>query len=150
MDKMKVHSSCLRDKSLKNVPEYVPMELLNEEQAERNHSQSLSRLNERGGMGIAEILDNIHKRRLSFRGETQADVDELNEIIERGFGKPITIELSLSQTKKFHDWQKLFGEELPNIGMTGGHFGLEIIFTSIGLVIYGKSWKGDKIDLTEL
>lgn len=59
------------------------------------------------------------------------------------------IKLTDSQVKKYDDWKKLFGSELPNIGMTGGHFGLEIIFTSIGIVIHGISWKGDKIDLTE-
>lgn len=65
-------------------------------------------------------------------------------------GKSPSSILNESQEKKFKNWQKLFGEELPNIGATGGHFSLEIIYTSIGEVIYGKSWKGDKIDLTEL
>ena len=79
---MKVHSTCLRDKSLTNVPKEVPTTLLNEEFALNNHSQTLERLNERGGMGILEILDNIHRRKLSYRNETQNDVDELNRIIQ--------------------------------------------------------------------
>ena len=78
---MKVHSTCFRDKSLTNVPKKVSFGLLNEEFALNNHSQTLERLNERGGMGILEILDNIHKRKLSYRNETQKDVDELNNII---------------------------------------------------------------------
>lgn len=59
------------------------------------------------------------------------------------------IELSKSQIDKFQKWQESFGE-LPNIGATGGHFGLKIIFTSIGEVIHGVSWNNKEIDLTEL
>ena len=58
------------------------------------------------------------------------------------------IELSETQVKKFQEWQESFGE-LPHIGATGGHFGLKIIFTSIGEVIYGTAWNGKEIDLTE-
>jgi hypothetical protein len=61
----------------------------------------------------------------------------------------MTIELSETQVKKFQEWQETFGE-LPHIGVTGGHFGLKIIFTSIGEAIYGISWDGKQIDLTEL
>lgn len=82
MKMMKVHSASGRDKNLKNVPDFVPMGLLNEEQAQHNHSQSLDRLNERGGLGVLEILDNIHKRKLTHRAyETQEEVDELNKLI---------------------------------------------------------------------
>ena len=58
------------------------------------------------------------------------------------------IQLTPSQVQKFEEWKKSFSE-LPYIGATGGHFGLEIIFTSIGEVIIGKSWGGEKIDLTD-
>ena len=58
------------------------------------------------------------------------------------------IELSEKQEEKFEAWKKSFGK-LPNIGATGGHFGLEIIFTSIGEVIHGIAWNDEKIDLTE-
>ncbi len=82
METMKVHSTCLRNKNLKNVPCDIPMELLNEEQAQINHGQSLKRLNERGGLGIAEILSNIKKDKSIYREEeTQEMVDELNEIV---------------------------------------------------------------------
>ena len=64
------------------APESVPMNLLNEEQAQTNHGQSLDTLNKRGGLGILEILDNIHKRRLSQRKESWADVQELNTLIK--------------------------------------------------------------------
>lgn len=60
----------------------------------------------------------------------------------------MTIKLTDEQVKKFKEW-KLSFDELPYIGSTGGHFGLEIIFTSIGQVIHAINWKGDKIDLTE-
>lgn len=60
----------------------------------------------------------------------------------------MTIELSDTQVRKFEEWKESFGE-LPHIGATGGHFGLKIIFTSIGEVIYGIAWNGEKIDLTE-
>lgn len=42
-----------------NVPARVPMYLLNEEQAHRNHGQTLQRLKERGGLGIKEALSLI-------------------------------------------------------------------------------------------
>lgn len=59
-----------------------------------------------------------------------------------------SIELSEKQLKKFNSWIKSF-KKLPDIGATGGHFGLEITFTSLGSVIIGKSWDGKQIDLTE-
>lgn len=60
----------------------------------------------------------------------------------------IAIELSKEQEQKFNKWKDTFGE-LPNIGATGGHFGLKIIFTSIGVVIEGFAWTGESIDLAE-
>lgn len=60
----------------------------------------------------------------------------------------MTIELTDEQVKKYEEWKISFGK-LPHLGATGGHFGLEITFTSIGEVIHGTNWKGDKIDLTE-
>ena len=80
---MRVHSTCFEKRlGLINVPKEVPDTILTEEWAQRNHGQTLKRLNERGGMGILEMLDNIHKRGLSYRKETQKDVDELNELIK--------------------------------------------------------------------
>lgn len=78
---MKVHSSSRNNKELKNVPSFVPFKFLNEEQAEHNHSQSLDKLNGRGGLGVLEVLDIIHKRKWSHRVETQQEVDELNSLI---------------------------------------------------------------------
>lgn len=48
-----------KDKRL--FPEYFPWHLLNEEMAQKNHSQSLERLNERGGLSVDEITCNIKK-----------------------------------------------------------------------------------------
>ncbi len=82
MESMKVHSESLFDKTLTGVPTTVPIGLLSEEQAKNNHQQTLERLNERGGLGIMEMLDNIHRRKLSRQRETQSDVDELNTLIK--------------------------------------------------------------------
>ena len=61
----------------------------------------------------------------------------------------MVIELTDDEVKKFEDWKLSFGE-LPNIGFTGGHFGVEIIFTSIGKIITAKAWNGDELLLTEI
>jgi len=61
----------------------------------------------------------------------------------------MVIELNDDEVKKFEDWKISFGE-LPNIGFTGGHFGLEIIFTSLGKIITAKAWNGDQLLLTEI
>lgn len=41
----------------------VPMDILNEEWAQKNHSQSLARLKERGGLCFSEMAAIIEKRR---------------------------------------------------------------------------------------
>lgn len=60
-----------------------------------------------------------------------------------------SIELNDKQLKKFNSWIKSF-KNLPDIGATGGHFGLEITFTTLGSVITGTSWDGKTINLTEI
>jgi len=60
----------------------------------------------------------------------------------------MVIQLTPIQVQKFENWKSQF-KPLPYLGATGGHFGLQITFTSIGNVVYGINWKGDKIDLTE-
>lgn len=77
----KVHSGDRTNSKLSNVPDTVPWGILNEDQAERNHSQSLSLLNERGGLGVLEMLNNIDKNGLDFRGPTQVEVDRLNKVV---------------------------------------------------------------------
>lgn len=79
---MLVHSGDRNNKNLKNVPYDVPFDLLDERMAQYNHSQTLDRLNERGGLGVLEILNNIDNKKLEFRGATQQEVDRLNTIIE--------------------------------------------------------------------
>lgn len=69
-----------------DMPTEIPWDMLNELMAERNHGQTLKRLNERGGLGITECLFNIKGIRLQFREETRQDVDELKHLIE-GFLK---------------------------------------------------------------
>ena len=60
---MKIHSQCecfpfFRRIGITDIPDG----LLNEEWAQRNHSQSLKRLNERGGITIMEALSIIKQR----------------------------------------------------------------------------------------
>lgn len=70
--------------NLKNYPNDMPWNLLNEDRAKKNHSQTLSRLNERGGMCVSEILHNLKDEPLSFSvHENQGMVDELNHIISK-------------------------------------------------------------------
>jgi len=75
------HSSGLRKQEelelFKDCPEAIPFAMLNEEQAKRNHSQTLKRLNERGGLGVAEALDIIKKQRWSTTKESRQAVEEL-------------------------------------------------------------------------
>lgn len=68
---------------LSGVPKYVPMYMLHEDQAIKNHSQTLERLNQRGGLSVGEILDNLkrQKQTISFEDITQEHIDELNLII---------------------------------------------------------------------
>lgn len=58
------------------------------------------------------------------------------------------IELSKEQSERFENWKKSF-EPLPYIGTNGGHFGLQIIFTSVGEIIFGTAWNEKEINLTE-
>jgi len=68
--------------ALQNYPSTIPWDMLDEKWANHNHSQTLSRLNERGGMCVSEIWHNIKKEKLNFHSkETQEDVDALNELI---------------------------------------------------------------------
>lgn len=78
---MKVHPTSRSEWKDHNCPEKVPYSLLSEEQAKRNHDQTLDRLNERGGMGVLELLDNIHKRRLSHGRESIQHLEELKRIL---------------------------------------------------------------------
>ncbi len=41
----------------------IPMNMLNEEWAQKNHSQSLERLNDRGGLAVSEVIAIIEKRK---------------------------------------------------------------------------------------
>lgn len=49
------------------APRYIRWSALSEEQAQRNHSQSLDRLAQRGGLSPEEIVFNVERRRLDWR-----------------------------------------------------------------------------------
>lgn len=58
------------------------------------------------------------------------------------------IELTSKEAEAFERFKEKF-KPLPSIGATGGHFGLRIIFTSIGNVIHAISWDGSYEDITD-
>lgn len=76
---MRVHSSSIRE--FEFCPSDIPDGILNELTALQNHNQTLARLNERGGMGVLEFLDNIHRRKLSKIPEAQEHVEELKDLV---------------------------------------------------------------------
>lgn len=63
------------------APAYVRWSALNEEWAQRNHSQSLDALAARGGMSPEEIIFNVDRRRLDWR--------EMKALTKEEWGKRI-------------------------------------------------------------
>lgn len=57
----------------------VPMRLLSSDMAENNHSQSLKRLKERGGLAVGEILAIMHGKGWSTY---KNDIDSANKVLE--------------------------------------------------------------------
>jgi len=66
-----------------DCPRSVPMSLLSEQQAQWNHSQSLARLNERGGLCPMEMLCNIERRSLDLRMNEDYAIDRIKDILKR-------------------------------------------------------------------
>lgn len=66
-----------------DCPKQFPMHLLNEDQAQSNHGQTLKRLKERGGLGVTEILAIVHRKKWSYFGQLQWDkaLRMLNDIL---------------------------------------------------------------------
>lgn len=81
---MRILWSYKEQSKFKDAPTSIPNELLNEDWAQKIHSQTLQRLNERGGMGVNEIMINI--KRLSYQDyntlDTQKSIDEINALIK--------------------------------------------------------------------
>lgn len=69
------------NKMYHELPDDFPDKLMNEDWAQRIHSQSLKRLNERGGMGMNEIIGNIKK--LSHNEIMELDSISSNAILSR-------------------------------------------------------------------
>ena len=64
-----------------NLPKEFPTELLNEEWVDKLHNQTLERLNERGGLGVIEIIANI--KQLKFNELDSYDINKaINELKE--------------------------------------------------------------------
>lgn len=73
-----------------DCPECVPFRLLDEGMARSNHSQSLMRLAERGGMGAAEILanmDHVPCREVWYKSYEGGHIGELNRRLEKARNK---------------------------------------------------------------
>jgi 8-oxo-dGTP diphosphatase len=66
-------------------PRQIPMSLLNEERAQRNHGQTLQRLKERGGLGVLEILSIIQDKSWSnYKGvKWEEALKMLNDILNQ-------------------------------------------------------------------
>lgn len=80
-DLMPVHSARETQKLYPDCPLFVPMSMLNEKAAQSNHSQSLARLAERGGLDPSEILANIGLQRWRKMDMQQA-INQLNKLLK--------------------------------------------------------------------
>lgn len=67
-------------------PKEFPMSLLNESMAQNNHSQTLQRLKERGGMSPEEIVGNI--KYLGLREIRDMDKNESIEVLRKNLVHP--------------------------------------------------------------
>lgn len=72
-----------RAKDVLYIPNHIPMDMLSEAMAQKNHGQSLKGLDDRGGLSVMEILANLKNDRIVRGTETQKDVDELNDLIKK-------------------------------------------------------------------
>lgn len=99
-----------------NLPYSIPNEMLNEDWAEKIHSQTLKRLDERGGMSIRELIINIKRmptseyRKFFDNSETtKADADELIKLLPC---EPQQKENGVLNGLKRYNTEELYGEKL--------------------------------------
>lgn len=64
-----------------NCPEYISNDLLNEDWAFKIHSQSLERLNQRGGMSPFEIYLNVNKIKYRECKEIDPEFDDKQAVV---------------------------------------------------------------------
>lgn len=69
------------DKERYGLPNEIPDEMLNDEHAHNIHSQSLIRLNQRGGMSVTEIICNIYK--YDFRTLLRLDKARCTNVLKK-------------------------------------------------------------------
>ena len=81
---MKVLFNYKEEKLFQDFPKSFPDEIFNEDWAQKIHGQTLKRLNERGGLGIIEMIVNIKKLPYSaFKNyDINKAVEELIEILK--------------------------------------------------------------------
>ena len=93
---MKIIDNYYRGKKLfENLPDEIPNEKLNSDKAWKIHSQTLERLNNRGGMSILELTMNLSDWGMKELFEkygynyvpTQKDADNLEILIAEGVVK---------------------------------------------------------------
>jgi hypothetical protein len=75
------------ERYLKNCPKCVPMSMLSEDWAYHNHRQTLTRLAERGGLSVVEMLANLDRIGLreafsKYRGDINLPIAELNRRLD--------------------------------------------------------------------
>jgi hypothetical protein len=73
------------DIKLPNCPQQVPMSLLNERRAKMNHSQTLLKLKQRGGLSVKEMLSVITDKSYEYYGNMAMPfaIAALNKILEQ-------------------------------------------------------------------
>jgi hypothetical protein len=69
---IKMHPTC---------PEYIPFDILDRNQSYRNHSQTLERLNERGGITPQEALAIIEKTPYRYNLDISDTIKQVNTYI---------------------------------------------------------------------
>lgn len=84
---MPLHSEDRRN--TKDCPEKIPISMLMERGAQRNHGQTLQRLAQRGGLGAYEIIANLDgisliEAWIKCGKSDQGAVDELNKRLQNG------------------------------------------------------------------
>ena len=81
---MQVFFNYNQSKLFPDFPDSLPNEIFNEEWAQHIHSQTLKRLNERGGLHPCEMIGNIKKLSCNeiIKYDINKAVEELKEILK--------------------------------------------------------------------
>jgi hypothetical protein len=99
------HMQVLSAYRFEDYPNIFPMSLFNEEQAKKNHGQSLSRINERGGLTPSEMVANIERRNWTPMPAEEA-LKKVMQYMEDKQGNNVTVEPSTTESDEngFYDF----------------------------------------------